>query len=54
MPQGSILGQLMFNIFLANLVFILNDAGIASYADDNNPYVITDDINGVIASLEKA
>ena len=27
---------------------------IASYADDNTPYVIADDINGVITSLEKA
>ena len=25
-----------------------------SYADDNIPYVIADDINGVITSLEKA
>ena len=44
----------MFNIFLADLFFILNDADIASYADDNTPYAITDDINGVIISLEKA
>ena len=53
MPKGSILGPL-FNIFLADFFFILNHAGIASYPDDNNPYVLTDDINGVIASLEEA
>ena len=44
----------MFNIFLADLFFTLNDVGIASYADDNTPYVIADNINGAIASLEKA
>ena len=49
----SILGPLLFNIFLAYLFFILNDVDIASYADDNTPYVIADNINGVITSLEK-
>ena len=39
---------------MADLLFILNDVDIASYADDNTQYVIADDINGVIKSLEKA
>ena len=52
--QGSILGPLLFNIFLADLFFILNNVDIASYADDNAPYVIANDIDGTTASLEKA
>ena len=44
----------MFRIFLVDLLFILNDVDIANYADDSTPYVNADDINGVIASLEKA
>ena len=44
----------MFNIFLADLFFILNDVNIVRYADDNISYVTADDINGVIASSEKA
>ena len=39
---------------MADLFFILNDVDIASHVDDNTPYVIPDDINGVITSLEKA
>ena len=44
---------LLFNIFLADLFFILNDVDIASYADDNTPDVIADDINAVITSSEQ-
>ena len=36
------------------MFFILNNVDIASYAGDNTPYVIADDINDVITSLEKA
>ena len=53
-PQGSILGSLLFNIFLIDLFFIIEDSDIASYADDNTTYVIADYIDGVIKSFEEA
>ena len=38
-PQGSISGRILFFIFIADLFFINNDTGFASYADNTTPYV---------------
>ena len=37
-PQGSILGSLIFNIFLCDLFCFLEDVAVASCTDDTTPY----------------
>ena len=53
-PQGSILGPLLFNIFLCDMFLFCKDVDFASYADDNTPYCIGKTNEEVISQLEKS
>ena len=51
-PQGSILGPLLFNIFLNDIFLFVENTKITNYADDNTPYAIESSIEKLIESLE--
>ena len=51
MPQGSILGQLLLNIDLIDLLLCEND-NIANYVDDTTPYTCAVDTAALIAELK--
>ena len=53
-PQGSILVSLLFNIFLCDPFLIMNNFDIASYADDNTPYAVGNNIQELIVKLQNA
>ena len=52
-PKGSILGQLLFNIYLSDF-FLFVSPNIANYIDDNSPYVTSTDTESVMNQENEA
>ena len=53
-PHSSILGPLLFNIFICDLFLTMDKGDFASYADDNTSYVMGNGVKETIYSLKEA
>ena len=51
-PQGSILGPLLFNIFINELFLFIENTDVCNFADDNTLYSCGHSLDEVIATLK--
>ena len=52
-PQGSILGPLLFNLFINDIFFFIDESHLANYADDNTQYATGKTLDELLNILEK-
>ena len=50
--EGSVLGPLLYKIFLADLFLIINDIDNKSYVDYNTSYIVADYVGDLDKSLQ--
>ena len=51
-PQGSILGHLLFNIYINDLFLSSQNFSVANYSDNCSPYEFSGSIDEVILKLQ--
>jgi len=53
-PQGSVLGPLLFSVYIADIFYLMNGTNICNYTDDTTLYSCDREVKKLITKLQQS